>query len=297
MAVTDVSLNKASIALTVGNSETLVATVTPDNATNKTVTWASSNTAVATVDENGKVVAVGVGSATITVTTVDGGKTATCTVSVTRSGGSGGSGGGGGFISSVSTCYGGYSCPVRKFSDTDPKAWYHDGIHYCVEKGLMQGYEDKTFRPNTELNRGHIVTILWRQAGSPKVTEKSTFSDVPETMYCAEAVAWAEKNGIALGYEDGTFKPTQPVSRQQLATFLWRYAKVSGVNVSQVKGELHYVDSDKVADYAKQALVWAARTGVMEGYEDVTIRPTNTATRAHAAAMLQRYCQKVLGKR
>lgn len=192
-------------------------------------------------------------------------------------------------------CDKGANCPLNAFPDLSVNEWYHNGIHYCVENKLMQGYLDGTFGANININRGQIVTILWRQAGSPAPKSECAFKDVPKGMYCYDAVAWANENGIALGYEDGTFRPGQAILRQQLVTFFYRYAKWSGADMTAENTVISaYSDAATVSAYAIPAMKWAIGTGVIQGYTDSTIRPHGNASRAHAAAVVQRFCEGAL---
>ena len=192
-------------------------------------------------------------------------------------------------------CDKGANCPLNAFPDLSVNEWYHNGIHYCVENKLMLGYLDGTFGANININRGQIVTILWRQAGSPAPKSECTFTDVPKDMYCYNAVAWASENGIALGYEDGTFRPGQAILRQQLVTFFYRYAKWSGADMTAENTVISaYPDAATITAYAVPAMKWAIGTGVIQGYTDNTIRPHGNASRAHAAAVIQRFCEGAL---
>ncbi len=178
----------------------------------------------------------------------------------------------------VSACEKDDDCVVSSFTDCDPTLWYHNGIHYCVVNGIMKGTSATTFNPNNDLTRQQIWMMLARISGED-----------PANM--AEAKAWAVEAGIS----DGT-NPTSSVTRQQLATMLWRYAKWAGVDVSvgEDTNILSYTDVFSVSEYAIPALQWSTATGVVGGYSDGTLRPLNIATRAQAAAMIQRFCENVL---
>ena len=134
------------------------------------------------------------------------------------------------------------------------------------------------------------MTILYRMASSPEVTGGSPYTDVAENSYFSQAVAWAAEQGIATGYPDGTFRPNQPVTRQELVTFYWRYANLAGcdMTISQGASLAEYRDGDSVKPYAKEAMLWAVDTGLIRGVDANTLAPNGTASRAMAATMLYR---------
>ena len=451
--VTGVTLDKTTLELFTGGTGTLTATVEPDDATNKNVTWQSDSADVATV-QNGTVTAVGAGETTIRVTTEDGGKTATCTVTVSRYSSGGGSSssstslsdraiddiqdarpgdtveialrpgrttlerevfeelagqditleidagdgvlwtvngldipedtrlhdldldvdlGDSGIPATVLNAVTGeigtvqlslahdgrfgftmtLSAPLGRdnadywanlywynerteelefqqaariardgtaefaldhasdyaividdrshepvdlpFTDVPEGYWAYDAIQYVYGEGLMAGTSGSTFSPEGTTTRGQIVTILWRLSGSPVVNYLMDFDDVDPAAYYAEAIRWATTEGIAGGYGGGVFGPDDPITREQLATMLWRYAQTEGydVSVGEDTNILSYTDAFDVAEYAISAMQWACGAGVINGTGDgSTLTPQGQATRAQAAVMLQRFCEK-----
>lgn len=452
--VTGVTLNKTSTSLYVGDTETLTPTITPDNATNKNLTWSSDDTSVATVDASGLVTAVSAGTATITVTTEDGAKTATCTVTVSRYSSGGGSSssstslsdraiddiqdarpgdtveitlrpgrttlerevfeelagqditleidaGDGvlwtvngldipedtrlhdldldvdlgdsdipatvlnavtGEISTVqlSLAHDGefgftmtLSAPLGRdnadywanlywynerteelefqqaariaddgmaefaldhasdyaividdrshepvdlpFNDVPESYWAYDAIQYVYGEGLMAGTSGSTFSPEGTTTRGQIVTILWRLSDSPVVNYLMDYSDVSLDSYYAEAIRWATSEGIVGGYGGGLFGPDDPITREQLAVMLHRYALHEGYDVSigEDTNILSYTDAFDVAEYGIPAMQWACGAGVINGTGDgSTLSPQGEATRAQAATVLMRFCEE-----
>lgn len=451
--VTGVTLNKTSTSLYVGDTETLTATVAPDNATNKAVTWTSSDSTVATVDQNGVVTALARGTAVITATAADGsGANATCTVTVSRYSSGGGSSssstslsdraiddiqdarpgdtveitlrpgrttlerevfeelagqditleidaGDGvlwtvngldipedtrlhdldldvdlgdsdipatvlnavtGEISTVqlSLAHDGefgftmtLSAPLGRdnadywanlywfnerteelefqqaariaddgmaefaldhasdyaividdrshepvdlpFNDVPESYWAYDAIQYVYGEGLMAGTSGSTFSPEGTTTRGQIVTILWRLSGSPVVNYAMDYNDVAEGSYYAEAIRWATSEGIAGGYGGGVFGPDDPITREQLAVMLHRYAQHEGyyVSIGEDTNILSYADAFDVSEYAVSALQWACGAGIISGTGDgSTLTPQGEATRAQAATVLMRFC-------
>ena len=452
--VTGVTLNKTSTSLYVGDTETLTATVEPSDATDKNVTWSSDDTSVATVDASGLVTAVSAGTATITVTTEDGAKTATCTVTVSRYSSGGGSSssstslsdraiddiqdarpgdtveitlrpgrttlerevfeelagqditleidaGDGvlwtvngldipedtrlhdldldvdlgdsdipvrvlnavtGEISTVqlSLAHDGQfgftmtlSAPLGKtnagywanlyyynedsralefqsadkiasdgtaefafshasdyaividtdshepvdlpFNDVPEGYWAYDAIQYVYGEGLMAGTSGSTFNPEGTTTRGQIVTILWRLSGSPVVNYLMDFDDVDPAAYYAEAIRWATSEGIAGGYGGGVFGPDDPITREQLAVMLHRYAQHEGydVSVGEDTNILSYTDAFDVSEYAVSALQWACGAEIISGTGDgSTLTPQGETTRAQVATVLMRFCEQ-----
>ena len=187
-------------------------------------------------------------------------------------------------------CGRGNDCLLAVFPDVDPMAWYHDGVHYCVENGLMKGYDNGYFGTDDSIFRGQVVTILWRLEGSPAASGNG-FSDVAEGAYYETAVAWATANGIMEGYGDGRFAPDFPITREQLAAVLYRYAQYKGMDVSigEDTNILDYDDAFDISPYAVSAIQWACGSGVMGGTGLYTLEPQGTATRAQAACMMQRF--------
>ena len=464
MPVTGVTLNQAELSLYTGESKTLTATVQPSDATNKNVTWSSSNEAVATVDTHGKVTAVGEGNATITATAEENSNiSATCTVTVTQSTysisadtkaldfGSVYTGytqpaaktvtitndgnqqvtvtpptandfvitAGTGFTDSTATlapkgtatftvqpkaglsvgtysenitvsgsegatvtipanftveqrdntpyygitvnapangtvtCYAksaakgaevtltvkpdvGYAldkltvtdasgktvdvtkvdektytfvmpaCAVTveaffapgatslPFTDVSAGDWFYEAVQFVYENGLMDGVGNKLFAPNATLNRAMAVTILYRLEGSPDLDGENLgypFADVDGDTWYSDAVYWARLNGIVDGVENNHFDPTGSLTREQMATILYRYAQYKGADVSASGDISGFADSANVSSWAVDAVKWAVGSGLVNGVEGNALAPQGTSTRAQAAAVLMRLSQ------
>ena len=465
--VTGVTLNQAELSLYTGESKTLTATVQPSDATNKNVTWSSSNEAVATVDTHGKVTAVGEGNATITATAEENSNiSATCTVTVTQSTysisadtkaldfGSVYTGytqpaaktvtitndgnqqvtvtpptandfvitAGTGFTDSTATlapkgtatftvqpkaglsvgtysenitvsgsegatvtipanftveqrdntpyygitvnapangtvtCYAksaakgaevtltvkpdvgyaldkltvtdasGKTVDVTKvdektytfvmpgravtveavfapstsglpFTDVSAGDWFYEAVQFVYENGLMDGVAGNLFAPNATLNRAMAVTILYRLEGSPDLDGENLgypFADVDGDAWYGDAVYWARCNGIVDGVENNHFDPTGSLTREQMATVLYRYAQYKGADVS-ASGDLSgFADSANVSAWAVDAVKWAVGSGLVNGVEGNALAPQGTSTRAQTAAILARFCGSVI---
>ena len=355
--VTGVSLTPASLSLFTGDTATLTATVQPSNATNQNVTWSSDKPDVATVDAAGKVTAVGAGTATITVTTADGSKQATCSVTVTRP-----------YIPPANPNYtitveatqGGtvtadptaakagttvtltpvpdrgyqvgtvavtdrFGEPVAvteqadgtytftmpsgqvkvevtfvesqpeplPFTDVKEGDWFHDAVRYVYDNGLMDGVGDGQFAPNATTNRAMVVTILYRLAGEPDVSGDVSFTDVEPGLWYTDAVLWAAQKGIVNGISETEFAPSGDLTREQLATVLYRYAESMGYDVSAQADLSGFPDAGDIQDYATEALSWAVAEGLLQGFEDDSLQPGGTATRAQIATILMRFLAAV----
>ena len=173
------------------------------------------------------------------------------------------------------------------FRDVPPGAWYEEAVQYVYEEGLMQGTTGSTFSPDRASNRGMIAAILYRLEGRPRAGTPP-FTDVAADSYCADAVAWAEQQGIVRGFDDGTFRPEGRITRQQLAAILFRYTEYRGADTAGRTDLSRFSDSAAVADYAREALAWAVSAGLLQGRSDGTLDPSGSATRAQTAVILQR---------
>ena len=166
---------------------------------------------------------------------------------------------------------------MAQFSDVDRNAWYHDGVHYCVEEKLLKGTGNgTTFSPAVPLNRAMLMTILARLDGAD--------TEGGDTWY-AKGLEWAVANGIS----DGT-APERDITRQELMTMLYRYAGSPAVTGSLTG----YPDGGDVADWAEKAMVWSVQVGLLKGDGAGRLNPNAPATRMEAATILMRFCENVL---
>ena len=184
-------------------------------------------------------------------------------------------------------CDGGDNCPSKAFTDLGDKQWYHDSIDYAVENGLLEGTSPTTMEPNATLIRAQLAQILYNIEDKPAVTGEMIFEDVPASEWFYSPVLWANQNDIINGTSPTTFEPLEDISRQDLALMLYRYAGKPAVT-----GDLDgFTDADQVGDWADEAMAWAVAEGIVQGDTPTTLNPTGTATRAEAAAMLQRFLE------
>lgn len=304
--VTSVALDKTTATIKVGETVTLKATITPAEATNKNVNWSSSNPAVATVDGNGVVTGKAAGTATITVTTVDGNHTATCVVTVTTSGSTGGggdsSGGGGGGGSSSS----GYTITVE---DTD-----HGSIRVSPSRASRGDTVTITVDPDTGYELGTLIvrdsngdridverqsdTRYTFEMPSRRVTVEATFVEITEEPvpsglpftdvhtgdWFYDAVEYAYENGMMDGIGNNLFSPNGTTTRAMIVTILHRLEN------QPASGSSTFTDVP-AGQWYTNAVAWAAANGIVDGYGDGRFGPNDTITREQMAAILYRYAQ------
>lgn len=282
--VESVTLDQDTASMMVGGETvTLTATINPVYANEQTIVWASSNTAIATVTQNGVITAVGGGTAVITATV--GGKSAECTVTVTVPVIPGGG-------PTTITDQDVPLASVLPFDDVTEGQWFYDAVAYAYENNLMAGITDNLFDPQGNTTRGMIVTILYRLEGEPAVTGTSAFDDVADGQWYTNAVIWGTDNKVVAGYGDGTYRPTQNITREELAAILYRYASLKGYDVTVAEGAaLNFPDADEVSEYARPAVLWCVEKGLINGMDNGTVSARSGATRAQAAAILKGFCE------
>lgn len=168
---------------------------------------------------------------------------------------------------------------VDAFNDVAKGAWYYDAVAYVTEKGLMNGMGEGKFAPDNTLTRAMIVTVLYRLENEPEMVPAGRFDDVPSNQWYSDAIAWAADNGVVGGYGNGKFGPNDPVTREQLAAILYRYAGLIGANVTD---RIELTDA-KVSAWAVESVSWAAKKGIVLGGEFVVANvPANRAEVANA---------------
>lgn len=183
--------------------------------------------------------------------------------------------------------------PVHTFTDVGSDDWYAEAVNYAVSNGLFLGISETEFGPNVSMSRAMLVTVLHRMAGAPNAGT-ANFADVPADAWYTQAVAWAAANGIVQGVSDSRFAPNVPVTREQMATILYRYANHAGVAGDGGSGSLDsFRDASAVSGYAVQAMGWAVDRGLISGVGDQRLSPGGSATRAQVAAILQRFAENI----
>ncbi|MBO5468855.1 MAG: Ig-like domain-containing protein [Lachnospiraceae bacterium] len=273
--VAKIILSKISTTMYIGDKDTLTCEIIPSNAENMDVEWESSNKNVATVDQQGNIEAVGLGTANITCTAKDEGAAyETCVVKVIKE-----------------------EEPQWPFNDVEviEGNWKYEAIKYVYERGLMTGVKENEFGPQETITRGMVATILYRMAGSPSITYNNEFSDVSATKYYARPIAWVCQNNIATGYDGGVFKPEKAITRAELAKMLCQYAKLAGYDTSGTVDISTYEDASMVPGYAVKYMRWAVANEIISGSKKqnkMYLNPNSNATRAETAAMIQRLLTK-----
>lgn len=183
------------------------------------------------------------------------------------------------------------------FTDVSASDWFHDAVMYAYENGLMNGMSENEFRPNATTNRAMVVTILYRLAGSPDLSNENLgypFADVDASSWYGDAVYWARLNGITDGISNTNFDPDGSITREQMAALLYRYADFAGYDVSTGGMSLsEYADVSEISSYAVTAMQWANENGLLTGRTATTLAPKGTATRAEIATILMRFCEDI----
>lgn len=180
------------------------------------------------------------------------------------------------------------------FTDVPQSHWANESVAYVYENGLMSGVDGNTFNPNGITTRGMIVTVLYRLAGEPNSSSTTRFADVAAGSWYAPAVAWAASHDIVNGTSPTTFSPNAPITREQMAVILYRYADYRGYDRSPWASLSVYYDADQVSSYARKAMEWACGAGLLKGITQTVLSPQGTATRAQVAEIFSRFCQTVI---
>lgn len=176
-------------------------------------------------------------------------------------------------------------CPSAAFTDVEENVWYHDGIDFMVRNGYMNGVSADTFDVEGSLTRAQLVTILYRIAGEPETSAAIPFADVADGQWYTKAIVWAAENGIVKGVNETTFAPNDPITREQIAVILYRYAHEENTEDGKLTS---FPDAKDISGYALEAMNWAVARGLING-SDGKLLPQDTATRAQIAVILARY--------
>lgn len=174
------------------------------------------------------------------------------------------------------------------FTDIE-KHWAKEEILRAYHAGLFKGTTPTKFAPNESVTRGMFVAVVYRLAGEPAVEKGAEFTDVPSQSYYAPAVAWAFEQGVTNGTSQTTFSPNKRITRQEMATMLYRYAKAAGEDVSDQADLSDFKDAGKISGWALEAMRWAVAQEILVGYKDGSLLPRYQATRAQAATIFCRY--------
>ena len=178
------------------------------------------------------------------------------------------------------------------FVDVPENAWYYNSVKYVFENGLMSGISETEFAPEMDITRAMFVTVLYRAAGAPDMSEEIwgyPFEDVDAESWYGAAVYWARNNDIVQGYSDEKFAPDELVTREQIAAIMQRYAQFKGIDTDEIGDLAQFTDAEKISDWAQNNVVWAVGKGLLTGKGNGVLDPLGNATRAEVAAMLQRF--------
>ena len=177
------------------------------------------------------------------------------------------------------------------FTDVKADDWFYEAVKYVYDNKLMDGTSSTTFAPLMTTNRAMVVTILWRLEGQPETDATLSFTDVESGVWYTDAVRWAASEGIVKGYSNTVFAPNDTVTREQLATILYRYAESKGYDVS-ARGDLTtFTDGAKTSSWAAEAMEWAVGSKLLSGKGGNVLDPTGTATRAEVAQIFMNFAQ------
>ena len=236
--------------------------------------WSSSDTGKAVVNSRGRVGARSAG--TVSITAKAGSLSASQTVEITGED---------------------VDLPdddvLDRFEDVNPDKWYAPGVEYCVSKGIMTGISDSMFDISGSVNRAMVVTTLWAMEGKPEPVGNKSFSDIPTGRYFTKAVGWAAEKELVSGYTTGEYQPFTPVSRQQLVTILYQYARYKNWNTDANASLLAYTDMGEISGYAVLPFRWAVGHGLISGRSESILAPRDTVTRAEIATILMRFDESI----
>lgn len=178
------------------------------------------------------------------------------------------------------------------FVDVTANSWFYDAVKFATDKGIMSGVSSTAFEPESPITRGMFITMLYRLEGEPS-TRKVTYKDVEKNSWYENSISWASQKGIANGVSDTMFAPNDNVTREQLMVFLYRYAKQKNKSVTASNLNIKkFFDNKYVASYAEEAMNWAIESNLISGTSEYYLEPSGQATRAQAAVILKRFCEK-----
>ncbi|NMA49506.1 MAG: S-layer homology domain-containing protein, partial [Tissierellia bacterium] len=179
------------------------------------------------------------------------------------------------------------------FIDVPADEWYYDPIMKATDKGWFSGTSETLFSPNVAMSRGMIVTVLWRMENEP-VSNVNSFADIMANNYYTTAVNWASEKGIVTGYGNDLFGPNDSITREQMASILYRYAQYKGYDTTQGGMAIReFLDYEDISEYALPPLAWGVNTGLMQGANN-KLMPKDSATRAQVATILVRFSETIV---
>ncbi len=183
---------------------------------------------------------------------------------------------------------------TQKFEDVKENAWYATSVKFVQEKGLMMGTGENSFNPEQKTTRAMLTTLLYRLEGKPAVTGESKFTDVKSGDYFFAPTVWAKENKIVAGFEDQSFRPDSPITREQIAVILANYARLKGFYQAEKANLTRFADGGAVSKYAAEAMQWANAVGLIQGNDENKLLPQGEASRAEIAAIIERFYKKFM---
>ena len=182
--------------------------------------------------------------------------------------------------------------PSMPFTDVSENDWFYGAVQYVYDNDMMNGVSANSFAPNSNLTRAMMAAVLYNLEDQPTQAD-SSFTDVADGSWYADAVNWAAANNIVSGYGDGIFGPNDNITREQMASILYRYAEYKGYDVSAVGDLGQFNDADNVSEWANDVMSWAVGAGLINGMGDGSVAPQGTATRAQVATVLMNFCENI----
>ena len=182
--------------------------------------------------------------------------------------------------------------PSMPFTDVSENDWFYGAVQYVYDNDMMNGVSATSFAPNSNLTRAMMAAVLYNLEDQPTQAD-SSFTDVVDGSWYADAVNWAAANNIVSGYGDGIFGPNDNITREQMASILYRYAEYKGYDVSAVGDLSQFNDADSVSEWANDVMRWAVGAGLINGMGDGSVAPQGTATRAQVATVLMNFCENI----
>jgi hypothetical protein len=188
----------------------------------------------------------------------------------------------------------GYDAWMNPFTDVKAGDWFYDAVKYAVQNELFNGTSATAFGPNTDMTRAMLVTVLYRLEGKPTVTAANSFADAEGGQWYTDAVLWANAYGIITGYDNGLFGAADPITREQMAVILYRYAAFKKYDTAKTNDLEVCTDASSASPYALNALKWANSEGLITGRTTTALAPSGTATRAEVATILMRFVETMV---
>ena len=187
--------------------------------------------------------------------------------------------------------------PDFPFFDVKTSAWYYDTVKEAYKLGLMTGATETLFKPESNMNRAMVACVFHRMEGSPKTAYEQKFSDVESGQYYSSPVTWAANKKVINGYDNGTFKPTKNVTREEMITMAANFAKYKGKYTKKTTDLYKFKDGTQVSLYARESMQWGLKSGILSGKDNGTrLDPKGTATRAECSKMLLKTYKLIYNK-